>query len=311
MEFLMATEISQKNLTQFSKTKWYKNKEYIAAFCFLLPNLLGFILFMLLPVVGSFLISFFDWRLLTPPQFVGLKNFIRLFSDDLFWKTVINTFYFVVLKVPIIIFLSLFFAILLNKQIVGKNIFRTICFLPMVCSAVSIALIFKPLMGSGSDSFFNHILSHIGLGPFSWINSSEMAMESIVFVAVWKEIGYFMVIFLAGLQGISRSYYEAAKIDGANFLQVFRNITLPLISPTTFFIVITSVISSFQIFDLTSVLTRGGPGNATNTIVMYIYQSGFEFFRMGYSSALSYVLFTIIFIFTFFQNKVSKKWVHY
>jgi len=288
-----------------------RRKESQAAFLFLLPNLIGFVLFMLGPTIGSFIMGFTDWNLLNSPTFVGLGNFKELFGDSLFWQTAGNTAYYVFVKVPLNLLLSLLVAVLLNREIHGRNFFRVICFLPMVCSSVSVALIWKPLMESSSQGLLNHILGFIGMGPFPWISSMEWAMPSVIIVGIWKELGYFMVIFLAGLQGISRTYYEAAEIDGAGPIRVFTHITFPLISPTTFFVFVTSIIGSFQIFDVTSVLTQGGPGNATNTMVMYIYQAGFKFFRMGYASALSYILFVIIFAFTVFQNRAAKKWVHY
>ncbi len=288
-----------------------KRKEYLAAFLFLLPNLIGFVLFMLIPTVGSFLLGFTDWNLLTSPTFAGLSNFKEIFADDLFWKTAGNTIYYVFIKVPLNLFLSLLLAILLNRKIHGRDLFRVVTFLPMVCSSVSIALIWRPLMESSEQGLLNHFFSWLHMGPFPWINSIEWAMPSVILVGIWKELGYFMVIFLAGLQGISKTYYEAAEIDGAGPIRVFTHITFPLISPTTFFVFVTSIIGSFQIFDLTSVLTGGGPGNATNSMVMYIYQAGFRFFRMGYASALSLVLFVVIFFFTVIQDRASKKWVHY
>jgi len=289
----------------------HKQKEHLAAFLFLLPNLIGFILFMLIPTLGSFIMGFSDWNLLTSPSLVGLANFKEVLVDDLFWKTAGNTAYYVFVKVPLNLFLSLLLAILLNRQIHGRDIFRVITFLPMVCSSIAIGLIWRPLMESSEQGLLNHLMSWFHLGPFPWINSVEWAMPSLIIVGIWKELGYFMVIFLAGLQGISKTYYEAAEIDGAGPVRVFTHITFPLISPTTFFVFITSIIGSFQIFDLSTALTKGGPANATNTMVMYIYQAGFRFFRMGYASALAVMLFIIIFAFTLIQDRASKKWVHY
>lgn len=287
------------------------NQESLVAVLFLLPSLIGFLLFMLGPTIGSFIMGFTDWNLLNIPSFLGLENFREIIRDNLFWLTAKNTAYYVFIKVPLNLFLSLLLAILLNRKIRGRNFFRVVCFIPMVCSSVSVALIWKPLMESSSQGLLNHILGFMGMGPYPWISSIEWAMPSVILVGIWKELGYFMVIFLAGLQGISQSYYEAAVIDGAGSVRKFLHITFPLISPTTFFAFIIAIIGSFQIFDLTSVLTQGGPGNATNTMVMYIYQAGFKFFRMGYASALSYILFLVIFAFTLLQNRVAKKWVHY
>lgn len=287
-----------------------EKRDAFAAAVFLLPNLIGFLLFVVGPTVGSFLISFTDWSLLTAPRFSGFQNFTDMLNDSVFLKTLGNTAYYVFVKVPLNMTLSLILAALLNRDIRGRNLFRTVLFLPMVASSVSVALIWQPLFDP-TVGYLNRLFSFFGLGPFPWIFSPAWAMPSVILVATWKELGYFMVIFLAGLQGIPQTYYEAARIDGANSVHEFFHITVPLISPTTFFVLIISIIGSFQIFDLTTVLTQGGPANATNTLVMYVYQAGFRFFRMGYASAIAYALFTIVLIFTVIQNRLSKRWVHY
>ncbi|MDT3358613.1 MAG: sugar ABC transporter permease [Spirochaetota bacterium] len=286
-----------------------KHSEGRAAFLFLLPNIVGFLLFSMIPTVASFGISFLDWGLLNSPSFVGLANYIELMTDDVFWLALKNTAYYSFIKVPLNLILSLLLAVLLNKQLHGRNFFRSIAFLPSVCSSVAVALIWSPLLESSENGLINHMLSLVGIDVIPFLVSPIWAMPSVILVGLWKELGYFMVIFLAGLQGISRSYYEAASIDGANSSAVFFRITIPLISPTTFFALTTSLIGSFQIFDLTSVLTKGGPANATNTLVMYIYQNGFQFFRMGYASSLSLILFFTIFVITLVQNHYSDKWV--
>ena len=286
-----------------------KHSEGRAAFLFLLPNIVGFLLFSMIPTVASFGISFLDWGLLNSPSFVGLTNYIELMTDDVFWLALKNTAYYSFIKVPLNLILSLLLAVLLNKQLHGRNFFRSIAFLPSVCSSVAVALIWSPLLESSENGLINHMLSLVGIDVIPFLVSPIWAMPSVILVGLWKELGYFMVIFLAGLQGISRSYYEAASIDGANSSAVFFRITIPLISPTTFFALTTSLIGSFQIFDLTSVLTKGGPANATNTLVMYIYQNGFQFFRMGYASSLSLILFFTIFVITLVQNHYSDKWV--
>lgn len=286
-----------------------KHSESRAAFLFLLPNILGFLLFSMIPTVASFGISFLDWGLLNTPSFIGLANYGELLTDDVFWLALKNTAYYSFIKVPLNLILSLLLAVLLNKQLHGRNFFRSIAFLPSVCSSVAVALIWAPLLESSENGLINHVLSLVGIDVIPFLVSPVWAMPSVILVGLWKELGYFMVIFLAGLQGISRSYYEAASIDGANSSAVFFRITIPLISPTTFFALTTSLIGSFQIFDLTSVLTKGGPANATNTLVMYIYQNGFQFFRMGYASSLSLILFFTIFVITLVQNHYSDKWV--
>lgn len=286
-----------------------QRKESLAAFLFLLPNLAGFLLLTAVPVLASFVLSLYEWKLLAPPTFIGLANFREMATDPLFWKSLVNTGYFVFVKVPVTVALGLFLAVILNRRIIGRGMIRTILFLPVICSAVSVALIWQPLFEQ-SSGLLNGIVRFFGGKGIPWLTTTRWAMPSVIGVAVWKEVGYVMVIFLAGLQGIPRVYYEAARVDGANVFQEFFRITLPLISPTTFFVMVTSIIGAFQVFDLTTILTQGGPGNATNTIVMYIFQSAFRNFRMGYASAMAMALFVIIMALTLIQNRSSKSWVY-
>lgn len=287
-----------------------KHKEGAVALGMLLPNISGLFIFMVFPTFASFVISFTDWNLLTNPSFIGVSNFIEAFKDPVFWKTLKNTAIYVFWKVPINMCLSLILAVMLNQRLFGRTFFRAVLFLPMIASSVSVALLWQPMFDM-STGILNRMLSTIGLPPCTWIYSHETAMMSVIIVALWKEIGYYMVMFLAGLQSISGTYYEAAEIDGANAVQKFFKITFPLVSPTTFFVLVISIIGSFQIFDLTTVLTAGGPANSTNTTIMYVYQAGFKFFRMGYASAISTILFILILSLTIFQDKMSKKWVFY
>lgn len=283
--------------------------EWLAAFLFLLPNLVGFTVFLVLPTVASFVIGLTEWRLLDQPVFVGLQNFRNLLADTRFWITLKNTAYYTFVRVPINVVISLVLAVLLNQRIRGRNMLRTALFLPVVLSIVAVAVMWRPLVES--SGFLNSALTMMGLRPIPWITSTRYAMPTVIMIGVWREIGYFMVIFLAGLQAIPSMYYEASRIDGASVFQQFWRITLPLVSPTTFFIVVVAMIWSFQVFDLTNVLTGGGPRNATNTLVMYIYQSAFQNFRMGYASALAFVLFIIVLILTIVQKKAATRWVHY
>lgn len=287
-----------------------KKKEIASSIAMLAPNLIGLIIFMIIPTISSFIISLTSWNLIGIPSFIGFENFKEVYHDPLFWKSLINTTLYVLVKVPFNMLISLIFAVLLNKPLYGRSLFRTILFLPMIASSVSVALLWQPLFDV-SNGMLNKILEVIGLPSSLWIYSPNTSLMSVVLVALWKETGYYMVMFLAGLQSIPKTYYEAAELDGAGPIQQFFRITIPLISPTTFFILIISIIGSFQIFDLTTVLTAGGPANSTNTLVMYIYQAGFRFFRMGYASAISTVLFIIVLIITIIQNTLSKKWVHY
>ena len=290
-------------------TKVNKKKEILVALAMIAPNLAGLFIFMIIPTIMSFIISLSDWNLIGNAGWAGLGNFREVFHDSLFWKTLGNTAVYVFCKVPLNIVFSLLLAALLNQDLHGRTFFRAVLFLPMIASSVSVALLWNPLFLS--NGLLNRILGVFGLPPSSWIYHPDTSMMSVIIVALWKEIGYYMVMFLAGLQSISRTYYEAADIDGANGVQKFLRITVPLISPTTFFVLTISIIGSFQIFDLTTVLTGGGPANSTNTLIMYVYQAGFRFFRMGYASALSAVLFIIVLSVTIIQNWSSKRWVHY
>jgi multiple sugar transport system permease protein len=245
------------------------------------------------------------WGVLDKPTFKGVGNYHELFTDPIFWVCMKNTALYSFVKVPLNLFFSLLLAILLNREIHGRNFFRTIAFLPSVCSSVAVGVFWKPLLESTRNGLVNHILGYVGIGPIPFLSSSVWSMLSVIMVGIWKEMGYFMVIYLAGLQGIPRTYYEAASIDGANARTMFFRITIPLIAPTTFFAFVTSLIGSFQIFDLTTVLTGGGPANSTNTLVMYIYQNGFKWFRMGYASAIAMILFLVIFAITMIQKRLS------
>ena len=287
-----------------------RRKEALVALTMLAPNLIGLIIFMVIPAIASIVIGFTNWNMVSSPSFVGFGNFKELFSDGLFWKTLKNTSIYVFWKVPVNVFISLVIATLMNKKMYGRGLFRAILFLPMIASSVSVALLWQPLFDT-TNGVLNVALRAIGLNGSKWIYSEKTSMMSLVMVALWKEIGYYMVMFLAGLQNIPSTYYEAADIDGASPVQKFFRITVPLISPTTFFVVIISIIGSFQIFDLTTVLTAGGPADSTYTTIMYVYKAGFNFFRMGYASAISTILFIIILILTLLQNSLSKKWVYY
>lgn len=275
---------------------------------FLLPSLIGFIVFTGIPIIAALVLSFYDWNLLSKPTFVGLLNYKNLFgSDPIFLQVLWNTLYFVLGAVPLSIILALGVALLLNQQLKGVAFLRAGYFLPVVSSIVAASLVWKWIFNP-DFGMVNDFLRMIGISnPPKWITSTTWAMPSIIIVAIWKNIGYNMVIFLAGLQDIPKDLYEAGEIDGANKRQLFWNITVPLLRPTTFFITIISIIGSFQVFGQALVMTEGGPGISTNTIVLYIYQNAFVFFKMGYASAAAWVLFFIILFFTIIQSRIGKK----
>lgn len=287
-------------------------REAAAAWLFLLPNLIGVGVFTVLAIVASAAISLTDWDLLSPPGFVGLANYRELLGNDPMFRTVLlNTAWFTVVSVPLAMILALLLALALNQGIRAIPLFRAAYFLPVVTATVVVALVwrwfFNPDFG-----LLNDILYRLGVAnPPNWLGSREWAMPAVIIVAVWKQVGYNMVIFLAGLQAIPRTLHEAAAIDGASRSQRFWHVTLPLLTPTTFFVLVVSVINSLQVFDAVLVLTDGGPANATRTIVYQIWEEAFVFLKMGYAAAVAWLLFLLIFLFTLLQWKLQGRWVHY
>lgn len=280
----------------------YKKGDILAGYLFLLPNILGFLIFVLGPALASLIISFYNWDLFNTPVFVGMGNFVRLLHDGSFWQSFFNTLYFTAVSVPLGVILSLLLAVALNRKLKGLTLFRTLYFLPVVSSMVAIALLWR-WMYDTDYGVINSILAFVHLPTVNWLGSTKWSMPAIILMSVWQQLGYNMVLFLGGLQGIPDSYYEAAKIDGANSYHLLRYITVPLLSPTTFFVVVMSLINSFQIFDQAYVMTAGGPADSTLTMVYYLYRNGFQYYKMGYASAVAWVLFLIILIFTIIQWK--------
>ncbi|MDF2964000.1 MAG: putative transporter permease protein [Paenibacillus sp.] len=305
----MEHEIHKKERKKTKRTK-QQRQEIGYALLFLMPSIAGFLLFIILPTVSSLLLSLVEWDLLTPPKFVGFENFEALAKDEVFATIFKNTFVFTMITIPVGMILSFFVAVLLNQGLIGTNIYRTIYFLPVMASAAGSAVVWKWIFEK-DFGLLNYFLGFFGIDGPGWLISSEWAMTSVIIMSVWKNIGFDMVIFLAALQGIPKDYYEAADIDGANYWHKTRHITIPLVSYSTFFVLIMAIIRSFQIFDQMYILTKGGPGYSTQVLVYYIYTNAFEFFKMGYASAVAWVLFLIILIITLIQMKLQKKWVHY
>jgi len=285
-----------------------KNNTFWGYF-FLTPQLIGLLAFSLIPLGFALVLSFMQWDGFGEKTFVGLGNFIGQFKSPVFWKALWNTTLYTILTIPIGVTISLMLALALNK-IKGKELYRVFFFMPVVTSSVSIGVIWMWIL-NGDFGILNQFLASIGIQGPHWLTDTKWVMVSIAMLSIWWQVGYNMVIFLAGLQGVSNSYYEAAEIDGASKFQKFRHITLPLISPTTFFVSIMSIIGSFQVFDQAFVMTSGGPAKASYTLVYHVYQTGFQNFKWGESSAVAMILFVIILIFTLIQFRVSKRWVHY
>lgn len=280
-------------------------RETIAGYLFLSPNFFGFLAFSFIPIIVSFLLTFTRWNLASSPQFIGVKNYSDLMTDGLFWKYLWNTFYYAGLTVPLTIVIGFSLAYLLNRKIRGVIFFRTVYFLPSVTLIVAVAVIWSWLYNA-DFGLINFVLGKLGIQGPNWLQSKRWAMAAIIIMGVWKGSGYSMLIYLAGLQSIPQEYYEASEIDGAGWWQQIRHITIPLIFPTTFFILVTSTIGAIQGFDQFYVMTRGGPAGATTTLVYYIFQNAFEWFNMGYAATAAAILFVIIMIITLVQWRFAK-----
>ncbi len=288
-------------------------RETLAGYLFILPTMLGFLLFIIGPVIAAIILSFYHWDLFTLSKFVGLSNYKKLLLHDMQLFTVYkNTLIFVFGVVTFNVGGGLLIALIINRKLhaILRHVLRTTYFFPMITSVAAVALVWSLLLNTDLG-VVNYYLGKIGIPRINWLFSSDGAKVSIVLVEVWKNIGFYMIVFLAGLQNIPRQLYEAAEIDGAKGLQRFFYITFPMLSPTVFFLVIIGLINTFQIFDMPYVLTQGGPGYATRTAVMYIYEIGFRFFDMGYAATVSISLFILVIILTLLQFKISKIWVFY
>jgi multiple sugar transport system permease protein len=285
-------------------------RKHLWILLFLLPSLIGLSLFTVVPILTSLGLTLTEWDLLTAPKFVGLDNFRRLIGDQNFWKALSNTLFFIVTYIPLVMISALGIAILLNQKLKGVVFFRAAFFTPVVSAWVAVALlwqwIFNPRFG-----LVNYLLGLIGIDGPAWLLDPQWAMPAIVITSVWKDIGFVMIMFLAGLQSIPDEYYEASSIDGANNWQRFRFITLPLLSPTVFFALIISLINSFQVFDQVWIMTEGGPAGSTSVLVELIVKNAFSYSRMGYAATLSWVLFLLVFVVTVIQMRLQRRWVVY
>jgi len=290
--------------------KYFTNNSK-AAYLFLAPAISAIFVFFFLPVLAAFIISFTDFDIYTlgdwsTLRFVGLNNYVKLIDDPLFWQALQNTFYYVVAAAPLSIAISLSAALLLNSKLIKyKGIFRLGYFMPVVTTLVAVAIVWR-FIYHPKFGILNYILSFVGINPIDWLGDPAWAMPSIILMSVWKNFGYNMIIFIAGLQNIPEELYEAADIEGANGWQKIKSITLPMLAPTTLFVTLITTIGFFQIFAEPYVMTQGGPLNKTLTIVQYMYQEGFRWWNMGYSASIAFVLFIIIFIGTMIQLKIQK-----
>ena len=281
-------------------------RKFLALMVLLFPSLAGLSVFVIAPILASLGLSFTNWDLFSDIEWVGLDNFLTILTDPDVHVALRNTLLFIAGYLPTVIVIALSLAVLLNRKLKGKVVYRAIYFMPVVTSWVAVSLIWKWLLNP-EYGLINYGLSLIGVAGPGWLFDPHWALAGVILTSVWKDIGFGMVIYLAGLQDIPQSYYEASQLDGATPFQQFRTITWPLLARTTFFVITISLINSFQVFDQVWVMTEGGPAGATSVMMELIYKNAFSYYRMGYASALSWVLFAIIFLVTIVQNRLQRE----
>jgi len=305
MELSQADRLS--TITQ-NRHYGYSWREAFWGYLFISPGLLGVLIFTLFPVVFALGISFTNWSILAKPEWVAAANYIKLFKDPVAGKVFLNTLYYTAVSVPLNLVFSLFFAIILNQKIRFRSLFRTAYFLPVVSASVAVSMVWMWLLDS-NYGLVNTFLVSLHFHPVAWLGNPSTAMPSIIIVSVWKNMGWNMIIFLAALQDVPEDLYDAARIDGANRINLFRFLTLPLITSAIFFTTITGIIGSFQGFDLVYNMTQGGPARSTSVIGYYIWEQAFEYSKMGYGSSLAYALFLAIMVITLIQWRLRRIWV--
>jgi multiple sugar transport system permease protein len=288
-----------------------KFKDTATAVIVILPAFITQVLFIYVPLIYALYVSLHRWNMIRPMKYVGLQNYATLFTSPKFWNSLYVTFIYILGTVPTSVILGLLLAMLLNLDWVkGKGLFRMMFYVPVI-TAMAVAAIVWGLLFQPSAGLMNYFLGFLGIPAKEWLGDPHLAIVALIIVGTWKRIGYNMVLFLAGLQAIPRTYYEAAMLDGASSFAKFKNITLPLLSPTTLFVVIIQFIASFQVFVSVSVMTQGGPMDSTDVITYFLYQNAFNYLKMGYASSIAIVMFIFMFFLTLLQFKVSKKRVHY
>lgn len=289
-----------------------KRKDYIAGYTMIFPVVAGLGVFYFYPIFKVFYDSFHEVGAFNKSKWVGFGNYVKMFQDEVMWQALFNTMRYVVVIVPAIIILALILAVFLNQGIKGKAFFRVVYFIPAITMSAAVAMIWR-WMFNGDYGIINYILNLMGFESVQFLSNPSLAWIAICIVTIWSSVGYNMIILLAGIQGISKNYYEAAAIDGATGFRQFFSITLPLITPTLFFVMVTTLISTFQIFDtIYMMISRKSLAlEASQSMVLYFFRNAFEFSKKGYASALAVLLFVIIMIITLVQMKLQKKWVNY
>ena len=270
------------------------------------PYILHFVVFVAFPVIFSIVLTFHKWNIISPMKFSGVDNYIRLFNDALFLKSIMNTFVFLIIHIPLQIFVALVLAEILNQKIFMRGFFRAAFFLPVVVSGVVVTMLWQQMFAFDTG-LLNRILTTIGLNKVGWLVDPQVAMSSIAVMATWKNVGLYVILFLVGLQTVPPHYYEAADLEGANRFQKFFNITLPMIKPTMFMVIILSTIGGFSLFIEPYIMTGGGPLNSTISAVLYIYKQGFFYYHMGYASTLGLFFALIILLVIVIQKKFIER----
>ena len=293
-----------------NKSSKAARREFFVGMGFILPSLLGFLIFTFIPVIISLVLSFTNWNFMQgwgAIKFNGLSNYIRLFSDEGFLNSYKNNILFTAITVPVLIALGLVMANIINKYIYGGSAVRTMIFIPYIASVVAVCTVWMVLL-QPSYGPVNQVLKAIGVkNPPGWLADFKWSLPSIMIIYIWQQVGYYSIVFLSGLKGIPEDVYEAAKVDGASPLRQFFSITVPLISPTTFFLTIMGIIGSFKVFDQISILTQGGPGSSSSVMAYYVYRTAFEYFDMGYANTLAWALFVLVFLVTLVQWKLQDR----
>ncbi|MBI2941297.1 MAG: sugar ABC transporter permease [Chloroflexi bacterium] len=285
-------------------------REALVGYALLLPGAVPMLIFLLAPIFAGFFFSLLKWNLLQPWTFVGVENYATLFGDPELWEALQVSATYMVGVIPAGIVISLALAVALNTGRRGIIAYRTLYFMPVVTATVAIALLWRWLY-AGQIGLLNTLLASFGIQGPDWLGDPAWALPAVMIMSVWKGLGYTMVLFLAGLQGIPEHLYDAARIDGAGTWARFRYVTLPLLSPTTFFVLVTGLIGALQVFDQIFVMTNGGPYRSTVSASFYIYETGFRLLKMGYAAAAAWMLFAIIFVATLIQWRLQERWVHY
>ncbi len=296
--------------------KWKLSKQMktdLVGYSFILPNILGVLLFTLFPMLFSLIISFTDWDYTQGFgnwNVVGVENFIRMWSDEWFTSSLINTLIFAVTVVPLTVFFALVLAVIIDKYCFAKLPIRLAFFMPYISNVVAVAIVWVMMYSPWGP--VTQLVQAFGVeNPPQWLGDPKWALAAIILMTIWSGVGYANMIYTSAIQGLPRDVYEAADIDGANEITKFFKLTVPFLSPTTFFLIITTFVTSFQVFAPIQIMTRGGPGTSTNVLVYYIYTSAFTFYKMGYASSMAWILFIILFVITIIQWRGQKKWVSY